>query len=212
MIYRVVGVIKNSPLLTRAVMRMAGNEQKKRGKQRRMSTVLWDMFTGSSPYRDVLFRCLHFSFWSRFAWNIIASIFVGPGSAGTVDRGREEIMDKSTLGKDYHTSEIIVHQGEIGDCMYVIQSGQAEVIQCKEEQEVRLAVLGQGDIFGEMAIFQKERRSATVRALTNMRVLTVDKRIFLRRVHEDPSFVFAILQKMSQRIRELNEELVRTKA
>ncbi|MFC1995247.1 hypothetical protein ACFLVK_02440, partial [Chloroflexota bacterium] len=43
-----------------------------------------------------------------------------------------------------------------------------------------------------MAIFQKERRSATVRALTDVRVLTVDKRIFLRRVHEDPSFVFGI--------------------
>lgn len=212
-IYRVVDVIKKSPLLTRAVMRMAGNEQKKRGRQRRMSAVLWDMFTGSSPYRDALFRCLHPAFWSRFAWDIIASIFISHRSAGTSDRGREEFMDKkSTLGKDYHTSEVIVHQGEMGDCMYVIQSGQAEVIKSKEGQEVQLAVLGKGDIFGEMAIFQKERRSATVRALTDARVLIVDKRIFLRRVHEDPSFVFAILQKMSQRIRELNEELVRTKA
>ena len=96
--------------------------------------------------------------------------------------------------------------------MYVIQSGQAEVIHSKEGQEVRLAVLSEGDIFGEMAIFQKELRSATVRALTDVRVLTVDKRIFLRRVHEDPSFVFPILQKMSQRIRVLNEEMVRMKA
>ena len=120
-------------------------------------------------------------------------------------------MGKSTLGKEYYTSEVIVRQGETGDCMYVIQSGQAEVLQSNEGQEVRLAVLGKGDIFGEMAIFQKERRSTTVRALTDMRVLTVDKRIFLRRVHEDPSFVFAILQKMSQRVRELNDELVRMK-
>ncbi len=95
--------------------------------------------------------------------------------------------------------------------MYVIQSGQAEVIHSKDDQEVRLAVLGKGDIFGEMAIFQKEVRSATVRALTDVQVLTVDKRIFLRRVHEDPSFVFTILQKMSQRIRGLNEDLVQMK-
>jgi len=210
-IYLFVDVIKRSPLLTRAVMRMARNEQKKRGKQRRMSTLLWDMFTGSSPYRDAFFRCLHLGFWSRFAQNIIASIFVGNRAAGTTDHGQEELMGKSNLGKEYHTSEVIVHQGEIGDCMYVIQSGRAEVIQSKEGQEVRLAVLGRGDIFGEMAIFQKERRSATVRALTDMRVLTVDKRIFLRRVHEDPSFVFAILQKMSQRVRDLNEQLVQVK-
>jgi CRP/FNR family transcriptional regulator len=120
-------------------------------------------------------------------------------------------MGKITLGKDYHVGEIIVHQGEIGDCMYVIQAGRAEVIQSNEGQEVRLAVLGEGDIFGEMAIFQKERRSATVRALTDVSVLTVDRRILLRRVHEDPSFVFAILQKMSQRIRDLNQALVHGK-
>jgi flavin-dependent dehydrogenase len=210
-IYRVVDIIKKSPLLKHAVMRMAANEQKNRGNQRRMSTVLWDMFTGSSSYREVFFRCIHPGFWTRFFLNIITSIFISPGSAGPVERGQEELMDKITIGKDYHVGEIIVHQGEIGECMYVIQAGRAEVIQSNEGQEVRLAVLSEGDIFGEMAIFQKERRSATVRALTDVRVLTIDKRIFLRRVHEDPSFVFAILQRMSQRIRDLNQALVRAK-
>jgi flavin-dependent dehydrogenase len=210
-IYRVVDIIKKRPLLKHAVMRMAANEQKNRGKQRRMSSVLWDMFTGSSSYHDVFFRCIHPGFWTRLFLNIITSIFVSPRSAGPVNRGREELMGKITLGKDYHVGEIIVHQGEIGDCMYVIQAGRAEVIQSNEGQEVRLAVLGEGDIFGEMAIFQKERRSATVRALTDVSVLTVDRRILLRRVHEDPSFVFAILQKMSQRIRDLNQALVHGK-
>ena len=121
-------------------------------------------------------------------------------------------MDNITLGKDYQAGEIIVHEGEIGDCMYVIQSGRAEVIQSGKGQEVRLAELSEGDIFGEMAIFQKEKRSATVRALTDVRVLTVDKRIFLSRVHEDPSFVFSVLKKMSQRIRDLNEEIVKVKS
>ena len=121
-------------------------------------------------------------------------------------------MDNITMGKEYQTGEIIVHQGEVGDCMYVIQSGSAEVIRSDKDQEVRLAVLSAGDIFGEMAIFQKEKRSATVRATTDVRVLTIDKRIFLRRVHEDPSFVFTILKKMSQRIRDLNEKMVNLKS
>ena len=121
-------------------------------------------------------------------------------------------MSKSVLGRDYRAGEVIVREGETGDSMYVIQSGQAEVIRNKDGREVRLALLGEKDIFGEMAIFQKETRSATVRALTDVRVLTVDKRIFLRRVHEDPSFVFPILQKMSQRVRELDAELTRIRA
>ena len=199
-------------MLKHAVMYMAAKEQKNRGKQRRMSTVLWDMFTGSSSYRDVFFRCLHPSFWIRLVMNILISLFIRPGSAGPVVRGQEEQMDTSALGKDYHTGDAIVREGELGDCMYVIQSGCAEVTQSSNGQEVRLAVLEAGDIFGEMAIFQKEKRSATVRALTDVRVITVDKRIFLRRVHEDPSFVFPILRKMSQRIRDLNEQFVRNKS
>lgn len=120
-------------------------------------------------------------------------------------------METGALGKVYRDSEAIVHQGEAGDCMYVIQTGQAEVLQEKENKEVHLAVLGEGDVFGEMALFEREARSATVRALGNVRVLTVDKKTFLRRVHEDPSLAFRIMQKMSYRIRELDAELVRLK-
>ena len=115
------------------------------------------------------------------------------------------------LGKVYRVGEEIVRQGETGDCMYVIQTGQAEAIRGKEGTEVRLAVLGEGDVFGEMALFERMPRSATVRALGEVRVLTIDKKTFLRQVHEDPSLAFRILQKMSNRIRELDTELVRLK-
>jgi len=120
-------------------------------------------------------------------------------------------MEIGALGKMYRDGEAIVCQGEAGDCMYVIQAGQAEVLQEKENQEVRLAVLGEGDVFGEMALFEREARSATVRALGDLRVFTVDKRTFLRRIHQDPSLAFSILQKMSYRIRELDAEIVRMK-
>ena len=113
-------------------------------------------------------------------------------------------MTTDVLGKIYHDGEVIVRQGEMGDCMFIIQEGTAEVLQRKEDKEYCLAVLSEGDCFGEMALFEKEVRSATVRARGDVRVLTVDKRLFLRRVHEDPSLAYTILQKMSHRIRELN--------
>ena len=212
LIFQVVDIIKKFPLLTRAVMRMARAEQSKAGGQRRMSMVLWDMFTGSSPYRDVFLRCLHPAFIGPLVYNIAASVFPGPPPSGEAVRGQEESMDTSSLGRDYKTGDVIVREGEIGDCMYVILSGQAEVMRSTDGEDIRLAVLGKGDIVGEMAIFQKEQRSATVRALTDMRLMVVDRKIFLKRVHEDPSFVFPILQKMSQRIRDLNSELSHMKS
>ncbi len=121
-------------------------------------------------------------------------------------------MHIGELGKVYGDGETIIRQGDPADCMYVVQGGQAEVIVQKPHGEIRLAVLEPGDVFGEMALFTKTARSATVRALGEARVLRVDKGGFLKRVHEDPSLAFRILQKMAERIRELNEEVVRLSA
>jgi len=117
-------------------------------------------------------------------------------------------MSKGALGKVYENGEIIFRQGEIGDSMYVVQEGEVEVFVEKDDKEVRLRVLGEGESVGEMAIFTREVRSATVRALGRVRVLTVDKRNFLARVQEDPSLAFRILETLSRRIRDLSDEVV----
>ncbi|MBI2988187.1 MAG: cyclic nucleotide-binding domain-containing protein [Deltaproteobacteria bacterium] len=121
-------------------------------------------------------------------------------------------MENGALGKVYQDSQVIVRQGEVGDCMYVVQQGRVAVVQERDGKEVPLAVLGKGDFFGEMALFDREVRSSTVRAIGEAQVLTVDKKTLLRRIHEDPSLAFRIVQQMSQRIRELDAELVRMKA
>jgi len=118
-------------------------------------------------------------------------------------------VDAGALGKEYADAEIICRQGEPGDCMFVVQAGRAEVLREEDGKSVVVGQLKAGDVFGEMAIFDKQPRSATVQAKGEARVLTLDKRAFLRRVHEDPSLAFQILQRMSLSIRRLNEELFR---
>lgn len=120
-------------------------------------------------------------------------------------------MDAGALGKEYGDQEIICRQGDTGNCMYVIQAGKAVVLREEAGREIVVGELQTSEIFGEMAIFDQQPRSATVRAKGNARVLTLDKRAFLRRVHEDPSLAFRILQRMSHRIRSLNDELTRLK-
>lgn len=116
-------------------------------------------------------------------------------------------MNTGALGKLLQDGEVIVRQGEVGNCMYVIQQGQVEVLLKKGDADVCVAVLGEGDFFGEMALFDQEVRSATVRARGEVRILTLEKRTFLRRIHEDPSLAFRMLEKMSRRVRKLNETL-----
>lgn len=116
-------------------------------------------------------------------------------------------MNTGALGKPLQDGEVIVRQGEVGNCMYVIQQGQVEVLLKKGDADVCVAVLGEGDFFGEMALFDQEVRSATVRARGEARILTLEKRTFLRRIHEDPSLAFRMLEKMSRRVRKLNDSL-----
>ncbi len=119
-------------------------------------------------------------------------------------------MASGELGRVYEDGEEIICEGAEGNCMFVIQEGEVEVlIAGDEEKEIRLGVRGEGEFFGEMAIFDRDVRSATVRALGEARVLTVDKKNFMRRVHEDPSLAFRLVETMSHRIRELGEEVAR---
>lgn len=116
-------------------------------------------------------------------------------------------MALGILGTLYKDGDAIVTQGELGDCMYVIQSGQVEVLQHTRGAEQRLAILETGDFFGEMAVFEHEVRSATVRALGDARALKVDKKTLLRRIQEDPLLAVNLLQTLSHRIRDLNARL-----
>jgi CRP-like cAMP-binding protein len=115
------------------------------------------------------------------------------------------------LGRVYQDGEAIVRQGEVGDCMYVIQEGQVEVVVEKAGEEVQLMVLDTGELFGEMAIVEREVRMATVRALGQTRILTIGQKNFLRRIHKDPSLAWRVVQTMSRRIRELATEVARLK-
>ena len=112
------------------------------------------------------------------------------------------------LGKAYRDGEYIVREGEIGSCMYVIQSGKVEVVRRHRDKEFSLAVLGSGDFFGEMALFDREVRSASVRAVGEVWALTLERKSFLRHVRQDPSLAFRLLERMANRLRQLDERFV----
>lgn len=113
------------------------------------------------------------------------------------------------LGKVYKDGERIVTQGDAGECMYVVQSGKVEIMLESSERNVTLTVLKPGEFFGEMSLFTKSPRSATAVARGKAQVLTIDKKGFLKRIHQDPSLVFLMLKKLSKHIQALNSEVMR---
>jgi len=211
LLFRAARTQQHSPRIRRAMLRMVVREQARPGGARRMSAILWDVFTGSAPYAEVLVRGLNPAFALRFLWEAMMGILFG-SRRGSATPALEAADHVSSIGKDFPDGAVIMREGDVANAMYVIQKGKVEVLQQHEGRDVRLATLGEGDIFGEMALFEGEERCATIRAVGPARLLTIDKATFLRKVHEDPSMAFRLLRKMSRRIRELNATLVRLKA
>jgi CRP/FNR family cyclic AMP-dependent transcriptional regulator len=116
------------------------------------------------------------------------------------------------LGRLYADGEIICSEGDKGDGMYVIQSGKVKITKKAGPDGLEIAVLGKGEIFGEMALFDRMPRSATATAMGEARVLTVDKKKFFSIVSRDPTMAFKILESLSQRVRRLDDEVARLRA
>jgi flavin-dependent dehydrogenase len=76
LIFAITGLLQRRRFARKAILRMTAWEQKRQGK-RIMSTVLWDMFTGSAPYEEVLMRTFHPLFWGRLLYDLGAALLPG---------------------------------------------------------------------------------------------------------------------------------------
>jgi NADH:ubiquinone reductase (H+-translocating) len=86
---------------------------------------------------------------------------------------------ESMMREHFEAGAVVFHQGDLGDRMYVVIDGEVEVVrQLPEGQEVVLTTLKEGQWFGEMALFNDEPRGATVRTVTNVNTLSLDRSAF----------------------------------
>lgn len=120
-------------------------------------------------------------------------------------------MKEGELGKVYSDGEVIFQEGEEGDRMYVVQSGRVRITKKSPAGELPIAILETGEIFGEMALFDRLPRSATASSIGNTRILGIDKKKLFQTIDRDPSLVFRLIESMSSRIRRLDEEFTQVK-
>jgi len=79
--FGMTGHMHRSAILRRALLEMTRDEQRRAGEKRRMSAVLWDLFTGSSSYRQILTRTFHPAFWGRLGYSIVKTSIPGRNGA-----------------------------------------------------------------------------------------------------------------------------------
>ena len=103
----------------------------------------------------------------------------------------------------YKAGDVIFREGETGEKMYIVRSGEIEVA----VHGVGVETVGRGRVFGEMALIDGSPRSATATARTDAEVLPVDQRKFVFLVHETPFFALDVMRTLADRLRAMNERL-----
>jgi len=104
----------------------------------------------------------------------------------------------------YESGRIIIRQGDAADYVYNMTEGVAEVL----VDGVNVARIGEGEIFGAMAVLTQTARTATVRALTNCSVVKVPREQFTELIKDNPVTIHSLLVDMANSIINLNEQLV----
>ena len=110
------------------------------------------------------------------------------------------------MEKKLEQGEVLFNEGEKGDVMYLIREGKIKITKGKDEDEKVLAVLKEGDFFGEMAIIDGSPRSAGAIAASTVSLLVIDKETFRSKIKENPLIEY-VLETLSRRLRTTDEQI-----
>lgn len=118
------------------------------------------------------------------------------------------VEDSSDFSLRVSAGEYVFREGEAGAVMFIIQAGEVEILKEMRGRQERLAVLEEGDFFGEMALLEGLPRLASARAVTDCVLLPIDESTFDQLIHSNPEIPVRMLRKLSQRLRQLRETMV----
>jgi len=108
----------------------------------------------------------------------------------------------------YKKGNIILMEEEFGDTLFILNKGSVKITRLSDDgREVILSILGEGDFFGEMSIFDGENRSANVVALEDISVLILKRGDFLDLLEKHPRIAIVLLQEMAMRLRRSDQQI-----
>jgi CRP/FNR family cyclic AMP-dependent transcriptional regulator len=121
-----------------------------------------------------------------------------------------ERIAELAVPRAFEPGQVVFREGDSSDTCYVVRSGRARAVrEHSDGRVITLATFGPGDIFGELAMFEDERRSATVEAIEPTDVVAVLGPDMRRLMGEHPGISTRLVIALGRRLRETNERLSR---
>jgi len=121
----------------------------------------------------------------------------------------ERVADVA-VPRTFAAGHVVFREGDASDTCYIVRAGHARAMrEHTDGRSITLAQFGPGDFFGELAMFDDERRSATVEAIEKLEVCALLGRDMRRLLGEHPDIALKLLATLGRRLRETNERLAR---
>jgi CRP-like cAMP-binding protein len=111
------------------------------------------------------------------------------------------------FARDFPAGTVLFEEGQPGDYMYVVQSGEVEIRRQVGETERVLAVLVPGDFLGEMAILNARPRSATAVVRSAARLLVIEGKTFEAMLRARPEIALRIIKALAMRLENANQQV-----
>jgi CRP/FNR family transcriptional regulator len=124
----------------------------------------------------------------------------------------EDLKRVSTLAvpRSFEPGQVVFREGDASDTCYIVRSGSARAVrEHADGRTITLATFGPGDIFGELAMFEDELRSATVEAVQPTEVVAVLGPDMRRLMVEHPEISIRLVVALGRRLRETNDRLAK---
>lgn len=120
-------------------------------------------------------------------------------------------MALSTLfekyGRSYRPGEVIFHEGEEGQYMFIIQTGNVQIAKNMHGHTHVLSELAKGEFFGEMAIVTRVKRTATATALDEVQLLAFDRNDFQGMIEKNSKIALNVIDKLCRRLQHANAQI-----
>ena len=130
-----------------------------------------------------------------------------PLFASMDERDLAEIADL-LIDRKFPKDAVIFEDGSMGDYMYVIHQGEVKVTKMSEDgREKILEILGEGGFFGEMALLDRQPRSASVKTTRACTLLALSRQDFMALLRRNPDISLELIRELSRRLREDNEQI-----
>jgi CRP-like cAMP-binding protein len=128
----------------------------------------------------------------------------------TLERPDLERIADLAVPRQFEPGQVVFREGDESDTCYIVRSGRARAVrEHTGGRTITLATFGPGEFFGELALFEDERRSATVEAIEQTSVVAVLGPDMRRLMLEHPGISARLVIALGRRLRETNERLSR---